>query len=194
MQQEIDNLSTALAKANDQANMKKESNHEQLKVELEKQRTQIGEQIDELDNEMLTKPEVNAPLALGALDKIKRKYEKVKENIVKFQDFEGVLGVENKVALPEMEIYEAKFDKRFRLWNNRAEFEDFEKVWYNNAFGEQDATAIVKQVKAYDMENTQLQMRLKKTETDYVLSDFAQKVKRVVEHCPLIEALGCKDL
>ncbi len=37
-------------------------------------------------------------------------------------------------------------------------------------------------------------MKLKKTETDYVLSDFAQKVKRVVEHCPLIEALGCKDL
>ena len=84
MQQEIDNLQTALAKANDKANMQKESNHEQLKVELEKQRGQIGEQIDELDNEMLTKPEVNAPLALGALDKIKRKYEKVKENIVKF--------------------------------------------------------------------------------------------------------------
>ena len=37
-------------------------------------------------------------------------------------------------------------------------------------------------------------MKLKKNEQDHVLERFDQEVKRAVEHCALIEALGCKDL
>ena len=37
-------------------------------------------------------------------------------------------------------------------------------------------------------------MKLKKGEQDHVLFAFEQEVKESVEHCPLIEALGCKDL
>ena len=64
--------------------MQKEANHTQLEQEIEKQKTQIREQIDDLDNEMLTKPEVQPSLALGSLDKIKRKYDTLKKKIEQY--------------------------------------------------------------------------------------------------------------
>ena len=93
-----------------------------------------------------------------------------------------------------MDIFEQRYEKRFNLWNNREKFENLSAKWYDAIFLEQDAEAIVKQVKAYDQDNIQAKMKLKKGETDEVLNKFDMDVRRVVEHCPLIEALGCKDL
>lgn len=55
--------------------MSRDSNLVQLTTEIDRQRGLIKEQIDDLDSEMLTKPEVIASSALAELAKIRRKFE-----------------------------------------------------------------------------------------------------------------------
>lgn len=190
----IEQLQNELAKANDKAGMSREGNLAQLEQEIEKQKTQIRDQIDRLDSEILTKPDVKPELALQELAKIKRSYDGLNKKVEQYQENENVLNVENRVEIPEMEIFEQRYEKRFNLWNNREKFENLSAKWYDAIFLEQDAEAIVKQVKQYDQDNIQAKMKLKKGEIDEVLNKFDMDVRRVVEHCPLIEALGCKDL
>ena len=67
LQQRIENISSDIEKlteelkqANSRAEMNRESNTNALASEIEKQQSAIVEQINGLDSEMLTKPEVNS--------------------------------------------------------------------------------------------------------------------------------------
>jgi len=102
--------------------------------------------------------------------------------------------VEHRVEIPEVEVFDQRYERRYKLWNNRHNFSEAQKRWYDDNFEEQDAIKIVKDVKFYESENIMAKMKLKKGEKDDVLFAFEQEVKEVVEHCALIEALGCKDL
>lgn len=110
-----------------------------------------------------------------------------------YQENEEVLNVEH-ASIPEVEIFEAQYEKRFTLWNNRDTFQKQHQKWYMENFEEQDAEEIVKQVNAYQTTNMTMKMKLKKNEKNDVLMAFSQEVQDVVDHTELIKALGCKDL
>lgn len=80
----IEQLQNELAKANDKAAMSREGNLAQLEQEIEKQKTQIRDQIDRLDSEILTKPDVKPELALQELNKIKRQYDGLKKKVEQY--------------------------------------------------------------------------------------------------------------
>ena len=65
-----------------------------------------------------------------------------------YQENEEVLNVEH-ASIPEVEIFEAQYEKRFTLWNNRDTFQKQHQKWYMENFEEQDAEDIVKQVNNY---------------------------------------------
>lgn len=45
-----------------------------------------------------------------------------------------MLNVENRVEIPEMDIFEQRYEKRFNLWNNREKFENLSAKWYDAIF------------------------------------------------------------
>lgn len=57
---QIETLTSEIAKAKDKAAASRDNNLVQLTGEIEKQKASIREQIEELDSEVLTKPEVMA--------------------------------------------------------------------------------------------------------------------------------------
>lgn len=57
---QIETLTAEIAKAKDKAAASRDNNLVQLTGEIEKQKASIREQIEELDSEVLTKPEVMA--------------------------------------------------------------------------------------------------------------------------------------
>ena len=61
---DLEKLSHELSQAEDKAKMHKEANCNQLDSEIEKQKAYIVEQIEALDNEILTKPEIQPAQAL----------------------------------------------------------------------------------------------------------------------------------
>ena len=82
LQQRIENISSDIEKlteelkqANSRAEMNREANTNALTSEIEKQQSAIVEQINSLDSEMLTKPEVNSSQALQELSKIRKKFD-----------------------------------------------------------------------------------------------------------------------
>ena len=64
-------------KAKDKAQQSRDNNLVQLTGEIEKQKASIREQIEELDSEVLTKPEVMAQQALNELSKIRKNFDKL---------------------------------------------------------------------------------------------------------------------
>ena len=47
-------------------------------------------------------------------------------------------------SIPEVEIFEASYEKRFTLWNNRNTFTEQQRKWYLDNFEDQDAEDVVK--------------------------------------------------
>ena len=186
-------LNEELIKAQDKAKMGRDSNLESLTQEIEKQKGLIREQIDALDSDILTKPEMQTPNALKELDRIKKKFDGFYNKVKEYQESEDVLEVPH-AEIPEVEMFETRFEKRFRLWNNRSTFDEKHDKWYHDLFLEQDAEQIVKDVNDYQTQNIQMKMKLKKGEKDDVLMKFSREVQDVVDHADLIRALGCVDL
>jgi hypothetical protein len=103
--------------------MQRDANLASLESEIEKQKGLIREQIDALDSEMLTKPDVLSVQALAELAKIRKKYEIYSNKVKDYQENEEVLEVEHQ-QLEEVKIFEERFYKRHTLWNNRNIFAD----------------------------------------------------------------------
>ena len=190
---DIERLHEELKQANQKAEMHREANLAALTQEIDKQQQAMREQIDALDSEVLTKPEVAPSQAISELAKIKKKYDGMSKKIEEYRDYEQVLAAD-AAEIPELEAFDTRYEKRSQLWNNRANFTDQHKKWYLEPFEEQDAEAIVKQVQDYQTQNITAKMKLKKGEKDDVLAAFSQEVQEVVDHSDLIKALGCKDL
>lgn len=172
---DIDRLTEELKQATQRAEMGREANTNSLQGEIEKQQAAIVEQIHALDSEVLTKPEVASSQALGELAKIKKKFDQHLSKVKEYQENEQVLNVEH-ASIPEVEIFEASYEKRFTLWNNRNTFTEQQRKWYLDNFEEQDAEDIVKQVNDYQTQNMSMKMKLKKGEKNDVLMAFSQEV------------------
>ena len=80
---DIERLQEELKQANIKAEVNRDANLNSLTSEIDKQKGLISEQIEALDSEVLTKPEVATTQALSELSKIKKKFDgyqaKVKE-------------------------------------------------------------------------------------------------------------------
>ena len=80
-----------------------------------------------------------------------------------------MLEVTEQQKVPEVEIFEARFERRNKLWTNRDSFNKEHEKWYSDNFREQNAVEIVKRIKFFDQENLVAKMKLKKGEQDHVL-------------------------
>lgn len=119
---ELQILDGELKEALSRAQMQREANVTSLSGEITKLQGQIGEQIDQLGNDFLTKADVLPQQALENLNKIRKKYDQINNKLRDYQENEDVLEIEH-AAIPEVEIFETKFEHRHKLWNNRDVFE-----------------------------------------------------------------------
>ena len=77
--------------------------------------------------------------ALKECRHLKKKYDETLEKINLYQSYEETLGVEEKVQVPQIEIFNKHFTKRQTLWQNREDFNKMSKEWYFDNFLKQDA-------------------------------------------------------
>mmetsp|Transcript_17277 Transcript_17277/g.12260 ORF Transcript_17277/g.12260 Transcript_17277/m.12260 type:complete len:303 (+) Transcript_17277:50-958(+) len=127
--------------------------------------------------------------ALNELKKLDTQFQKHSKNIDEFHNYEEILSLP-KTEIPEVDEFRNRFATRNTLWQNRQDFEQKKKGWYQNNFKDHDADEIVKVVKNYDKENLMLRGKLPKDVTDEVLDALTVEVRSVLTHCPLISALG----
>lgn len=191
---QMDNLKGEIVHANEKASLHRESNLALLKGEIDKQKAAISQTIEDLDKEDITRPEIEPEKAIKTLEKIKAQFDKANDKILGFKENEEVLQAESE-PIPEIELFNARYEKRSKLWNNRNNFNKQYQKWYMEPFLEQDAEKIVKEVQDLHTQNIQMKMKLKtkQGEKDDVLMQFSQEVQEVQEHSDLIKALGCKD-
>ena len=96
--------------------------------------------------------------------------------------------------IPEIELFNTKFNRREKIWSNLESFREQKTKWYNDNFKKMDAEAIVKTVQKFAKENIDMKNRLKKDEKDEVLDDLSREVKEVEAQKALILALGQKAM
>ena len=132
--------------------------------------------------------------ALKELRLLKKRFDETLEKITMYQSYEETLGIQERVPVPQVDIFNKLFTKRETLWKNRDKFRTQESEWYAGQFLEQDAKGIADFVKDLTVQNMQMKIKLGKDEEDQVLEAFTEEVDRVNEHVPLIVALGNKAM
>ena len=88
--------------------------------------------------------------SLKELRQLKKNFDDTMDKITTYQSYEETLGVEERVPVPQIEVFNKLFNKRELLWKSRDDFKKMSQEWYFENFLKQDAEGIVKKVKEYD--------------------------------------------
>ena len=201
IQSKIDNIAhtltsrhTQLEECEERARQELEQNSENLVARIEEEKEKLNDHITKVQSESLMNRDTSASDALKELRQLKRRYDETLEKITMYQQYEETLAIEERVPVPQIEIFTKLFNKRQTLWQNREDFKRMQGAWYYDDFLKQDAEDIVKKVKDYANQNQTMKIKMGADEKDDVLEAFSSEVNAVVEHVGLITWLGNKAM
>jgi dynein heavy chain len=200
LQAKIDVLTDLLAeteedikKADERAKSGKESNMESLVEVITEEQKKIADYISKIESETLMSKATPNKDALTELKRLEQKFETTMSKISEFRDYEKTLNAE-PVPIKEIDEFQVKYARRFKIWNNLSNFQDLKKKWYYENWKEQNSEEILKIVGQYAKQNMEMKMKMAKEDVDEVLDELIAEVKSVDEHKVLISALGSRAM
>jgi hypothetical protein len=144
------NRYTQLEECEATAKQAMEENANSLVERIEKEKEILDEHITKVLSASLMNRDTKEGDAIKELKNLKKKYDETLEKITNYQSYEETLGTEERVPVPQIEIFNKLFTKRQTLWQNREDFKKYSGAWYYEDFLTQDAEEIVKKVKDYE--------------------------------------------
>jgi hypothetical protein len=156
---ELYTVEDVIKKAEETATQNKDDNTASLTTVIIDEQTKITELIGKIESDTLMSKITPHKDAIFELKKLEQTFDKSLEKIEQFRTFESTLGV-TAAVIPQIEQFQAKFQRREKIWKNWDAFQKLKSDWYMGNFKAQDAENIVKTVNKFGKENMNLAMQM----------------------------------